>query len=89
MSYLRRQKSSPLVKAINEKVSLVKEDKRVVTEYMTLLERDREKFQEGRAEGREVAKKEAAKSLLDLLDDNTIASRIGLELEEVKALRKA
>ena len=57
-------------------------------EYMTLLERDREKFQEGREEGREEAKKEAAKALLDLLDDETIASRIGLPLEEVKALRK-
>ncbi len=51
---------------------------------MTLLERDREKFQEGREEG----KKEAARALLDLLDDETIVSRIGLPLEEVKALRK-
>ena len=41
-------------------------------EYMTLLERDREKFQEGREEGREEAKKEAAKALLDLLDDERL-----------------
>lgn len=52
-------------------------------EYIT-LQRDREKFQEGRVE----AKKEAAKALLDLLDDETIASRIGLTLEEIKALRE-
>lgn len=51
---------------------------------MTLLERDRKKFQEGREE----AKKETAKTLLDLLDDETIVSRIGFPLEEVKALRK-
>lgn len=38
-------------------------------------------------EGREEAKKEAARALLDLLDNETIASRIGISLEEVKALR--
>ncbi len=62
---------------------------------MTLSERDREKLQEGREEGRELgreegrkeSKKEAAKALLDLLDDETIASRIELPLDEVKALR--
>lgn len=52
--------------------------------YITLLERDKEKFQEGR----EKAKKEATKALLGVLDDEAIASRIGLPLEEVKALRK-
>ena len=55
---------------------------------MTLLERNREKYQEGREEGREEAKKEAARALLDLLDDETIASRIGFSLEEVRRLRK-
>ena len=43
--------------------------------------------QRGRGECREEAKKEAARVLLDLLDDETIASRIGLSLEIVKALR--
>ena len=83
---------SQLVKEINKKVKHLKEDKSMEVEYMTLLERDREKFQEGREEGKEVGKKEgkkeAARALLDLLDDETIASRIGLPLEEVKALRK-
>ena len=63
---------------------------------MTLLEREKEKFQEGRevgrAEGREEGraevKKEVARAVLDLLDDETIASRMGLPLEEVTALRK-
>ena len=91
---------SELVKEINKKIKHLKEDKSMEVEYMTLLERDREKFQEGKEEGRaegreegreegkEEAKKEAARALLDLLDDETIASRIGLALEEVKALRK-
>lgn len=75
---------SQLVKEINQKVKYLKEDKSMEVEYMTLLERDREKFQEGREEGKE----EAARALLDLLDDETIASRIGLSLEEVRGLRK-
>ena len=88
MSYLRRQKSSPLVKAIHEKVSLVKEDKRVVTEYMTLLERDREKFQEGVEKGIEQAKLEVASALLDVLEDDMIALKTGLSIDEVRNLRK-
>lgn len=91
---------SELVKEINKKVKYLKEDKSMEVEYMTLLERDREKFQEGkekgreegkeegREEGKEEAKKEVARALLDLLDDETIALRIGMELSEVKALRE-
>ena len=48
---------------------------------MTLLER--EKFQEGIEQG----KLEAAKALLDSLDDETIATKIGLSLDKVKFLR--
>lgn len=44
--------------------------------------------EKGREEGRKEAKKEVARALLDLLDDETIALRLGLALEEVKALRK-
>ena len=57
-------------------------------EYMTLLDWDKEKFQEGREIDREEAKKEVARALLDLIADETIVSRIGLPLEEVKALSK-
>ena len=56
-------------------------------EYMTLLERDREKFQEGIEQGIEQGKIEAAKALLDILDDETIAMKIGLSLEKIKSLR--
>ena len=92
MSYLRRQQNSLLVKAIHEKVSLVKEDKRVVTEYMTLLERDREKFQEGVEQGIEKgieqAKLEVASALLDVLEDDMIALKTGLSIDQVRNLRK-
>ena len=95
---------SQLVKEINQKVKYLKEDKSMEAEYMTLLERDREKFQEGIEQGIEKGieqgiekgieqgiekgKVEAAKALLDILDDKTIASKIGLPLERVKSLRK-
>ena len=51
---------------------------------MTLLERDREKIQEGIEEGI----KKAAIGLLDILDDEEISKRIGLDIEIVKELRK-
>ncbi|MEG0086391.1 MAG: Rpn family recombination-promoting nuclease/putative transposase, partial [Niameybacter sp.] len=78
---------SQLVKEINQKVKHIKEDKSMEVEYMTLLERDREKFQEGIEQGIEKGKLEAAKALLDILDDETISSKIGLSLEKVKSLR--
>jgi len=79
---------SQLVKEINQKVKYLKEDKSMEVEYMTLLERDREKFQEGIEQGIEKGKVEAARALLDILDDETIASKIGLTLQKVKFLRK-
>ena len=79
---------SPLVKVLNEKINNLKQDKSMEVEYMTLLERDREKFEEGIEQGIEKGKLEAAKALLDLLDDETIASRIGVSLEQIKSLRK-
>ena len=59
---------------------------------MTLLERDREKIEEGRKEGREEGRLEEkldiARNLLDVLDDETIAKKTGLSIEEVKKLRE-
>ena len=49
-----------------------------------LLERDREKIEEGE-------KKKAldiAKNLLDILDDKVIAEKTGLSIDEVRKLRK-
>lgn len=48
---------SNLVKHIHERVNAVKNDKNTEVEFMTLLERDREKMEEGRAEGIELTKK--------------------------------
>lgn len=55
---------------------------------MTLYERDKEKIQEGVEIGIEKDKLENAKSLLDILDDEIIATNIGLEIEVVQELGK-
>ena len=47
-----------LVKNIHRRVIEVKSNPNVEVEFMTLLERDREKLEEGWAEGREEGKKE-------------------------------
>lgn len=91
--YVSRAKSN-LVKEIHERVIEVKQDKRMEVEFMTLLERDREKFEEGIekgiekgiAKGIEQGKREAAKALIGILEDEVIAEKIGLKLEEVKKL---
>lgn len=69
-----------LVKNVHRKVKEVKSDVELEVEYMTLLEREREKIEE--------ALKKAAAGLLDILDDEEISKRIGLDIEIVKELRK-
>lgn len=91
--YVSHAKSN-LVKEIHERVIEVKQDKRMEVEFMTLLERDREKFEEGVEkgiqkgieQGIEKGKREAAKALIGILEDEVIAEKIGLKLEEVKKL---
>ena len=73
-----------LVKNIHKRVLNVKNDASVEVEFMTLLERDREKVEEGKIE----EKREIAKNLLDILDDETIALKTGLDAKEVKKLRE-
>ena len=93
-----------LVKIIHNRVIEVKNNPKVEAQFMTLLERDREKIEEGRQEGiKEGIKKgikegreegkleeklEIAKNLLDILDNETIAQKTGLGIEEVKKLRE-
>lgn len=77
-----------LVKKIHKKVIEVKSDISMEVEFMTLLERDREKIEEGRKEGKLEEKLEIARNLLDVLDDETIARKTGLSIEEVKKLRE-
>ncbi len=75
---------SDLVKAINQKVNHVKHDKAMEVQYMTLLERDRLNFEEGRVEAIE----QSAKALMDILDDETISKKLKLPIERVKELRR-
>ena len=75
---------SDLVKAINQKVNHVKHDKAMEVQYMTLLERDRLNFEEGRVEAIE----QSAKALMDILDDETISKKLKLSIERVKELRR-
>ena len=86
-----------LVKNIHKKVIEVKNNPKVEVEFMTLLERDREKIEEGiekgiekgRKEGKLEEKLEIARNLLDILDDETISKKTGLGIEEVRKLRRA
>ena len=73
-----------LVKNIHKRVLEVKNDVRMEVEYMTLTERDRENRLEGERDGI----KKVAINLLDLLDDETIALKTGLTVEEIYRLRK-
>ena len=73
---------------IPKRVVEVKNNPKVEVEFMTLLERDREKIEEGRKEGKLEEKLEIARNLLDVLDDETIAKKTGLSIEEVKKLRE-
>lgn len=75
-------------KKLSEKFKEIKNNTKGVAP-MTIDE-IREKYlkKEGREEGIERGKIEAAISLLDLLDDEIISERIGLDLDLVKKLRK-
>ena len=72
-----------LVKHIHKVLTKVKNDPKMEVEFMTLLERDREKIEEG--ERKKAI--EIAKNLLDLLDNKTIAEKTGLDIKEVENLR--
>ncbi len=93
-----------LVKNIHKKVIEVKNNTSLEVEFMTLLERDREKIEQGRSEGLKQGLKqglkegrneggknkaiEIAKNLLDILDDHTISLKTGLDIVEIQKLRK-
>ena len=55
------QATSPLVKEIHKKVTEIKNNKEMEVEYMTLMQRDREKYEEGREEGLEEGLKKGLK----------------------------
>lgn len=78
-----------LVKQIHTRVEEVKHSEEMEVEYMTLLERDREKIEKGIEQGKEATKEEVARNLLDILDVDSIAERVGLSRERVISLREA
>ncbi len=93
--YVAHTKSN-LVKTIHEKVVAVKQDQKMEVEYMTLLERDRLKFEEGMEKGIEQGIEqgertkalEVAKNLLEIgMEVEQIVKVTQLSKEEILALK--
>lgn len=82
------QSDSKLVQDLNKKVQKIKVSEKERKKYMTLELRDREKIEEGIAIGKAQGAEEIAKSLLSILDDETIAETTGVSIEKVRQLRK-
>lgn len=87
---------SQLVKAIHTKVQQVKNDQRMEVEYMTLLERDKEKYLEGLEQGIEQGIEQGeAQSLkifklyLEGMNATDIAKKLNLPFEKVNHLLKS
>ncbi len=80
---------------LHDRVNQMKQNKRLEVEKMTLEEILKKEFEEGFKQGFEEGLKQArkqqaieiAKNLLDVLDDETIASATRLEVEEVRQMR--
>lgn len=80
-----KKATGSLVKNIHEKVIDVKNNKRVEVEFMTLLERDREKIEEGREE----EKLDIARNLLGLgVDIDKIVIATGLDKNIIEKLKE-
>ncbi|BBK78161.1 MULTISPECIES: Rpn family recombination-promoting nuclease/putative transposase [Clostridium] len=82
-----------LVKHIHEKVIEVKKDKNVEVEFMTLLERDREKIEEGIQKGiqkgiQEATKKTAINLLKMGMTEEIISQATGLSIEQIKEIAR-
>jgi predicted transposase/invertase (TIGR01784 family) len=78
--------NSTLVKNIHNKVKKVKNNHEIEVEYMTLLDRDREKREEGRLEGKiEIVKK----AILKGFDDEEIQELTDLSIERIADIRKS
>ena len=90
-----------LVKNIHKKVEQVKNDKLMEVEFMTLLERDREKIEEGIEKGiqegikkglkegiEKKAKETAIKAINMGMDNGVVAELTGLKEEEINEIRK-
>ena len=81
-----------LVKTIHKRVQEVKNDISMEVEYMTLLERDREKIEEGIEQGIEQGeKKKALEIAVEMLKDNEPMEKIikysKLSREEIEKIK--
>lgn len=83
-----KEYNSPLVESVARRVKKVKENRELRREFMTLERKLREERKEGEEIGKLKNARENAKALLDLLNDEVIAERIKLPIEEVRQLRK-
>lgn len=80
---------SKLVKESHQKVVAVKEDKRMEAEYLTLLERDRQKFEEGIEQGIELERKLLVRNMLVVnVSIEDIARFIKLPIEEIRKIKE-
>ena len=90
---IAEESTGTLVKNIHKRVVEVKNNPKVEVEFMTLLERDREKLEEGRQEGREEGRREGielAKKVFKLLSMGesivNIAKICGISEEKVRKI---
>lgn len=76
--------NSSLVRSVAERVEEVKENKKLRRDFMTL----EMKFREERQQGKRENARENAKALLDVLEDEIIAEKLRLPIEEVRQIRR-
>lgn len=75
-------------KMLGEKMKNVKYNKRIGVEFMSINAKRNDFIDIGIEQGEKLAKIKNAKALLNLLDVETIAEKIGLELSEVIKLKE-
>lgn len=81
------ESTGTLVKNIHKRVKEIKNNPKVEVEFMTLLERDREKIEEGIEKGREEQKLEIARNMKVLgVDIDTIVKATGLSKDEIRKI---
>lgn len=81
----------PAIKMAEEKLDFLSSDPHTIQLYKAREYAEHEKanlFSSGKEEGIKEGKKEVARALLDVLDDETIALKTGLTTTEVKTLRQ-
>ncbi|WP_458458090.1 hypothetical protein [Pseudobutyrivibrio sp.] len=83
-----KKPTDSLTEKFSKEVQKARDREEWRSEYMTLLQRDREKFEEGRVEGIVEGKSEELVSLVcdGLLDIDVAVERLGISVEEFEEL---